>query len=147
MSPDRALPVWARITGRILRAAVYALGIVVGLADLNAPSPVILDAVQPPWMHMWAWIATTAGVVGLLAVAAWRWRWEYVASAALGLALAARAIGVWSTVDESAVRVAAAASITIAALACLLRTLDLTVFAIRTSAAVIHTRGGVRLRA
>jgi len=140
MSPDRQLPLWARIIGRILRATLYALGVAMGVGDLIATSPVIRDAVGLPALQLWGWLAVVAGTVGCVATLTWRWRWEYIATCALSLALAARAVAVWATVDDVAVRIAPAAGMTIAALACVLRGLDLTVFAIRTSAAALRTR-------
>ncbi|MCR6703165.1 MAG: hypothetical protein NVV66_00150 [Cellulomonas sp.] len=141
VSPDRQLPPWARVTGRVLRASMYALGVVVGIGDLVATSPVIRDSVGLPALQVWGWLAILSGLVGCVAVLTWRWRWEYVATCALSLALAARAVAVWATVDDVVARIAPAAGMTIAALACVLRGLDLTIFAIRTtSAAVLRTR-------
>lgn len=143
-APDSGLPRWARIVGRLARVAVYALGAVVGISDIWARSDVIADAVGEPWVQVWGWLAIVSGTVGALAVIAWRWRWELVASSALGLAFAARAVGVWATVHDTASRTAPASVMTLAALTCLLRTLDLTTFAVRTSAVAIRVRRRAR---
>ncbi len=135
--PDTGLPSWARVTGRVLRVAVYAMGVVVGVGDLWHRSPVIADTVGEPWVLASGWVAIVAGTVGVAAVVAWRWRWEYVATCALALALSVRAVGVWAGVDDVAYRLAPAAGMTIAVLACALRGLDLTIFAIRTTAAAL----------
>lgn len=119
---------------------MYALGMTVGLGDLLVTSPVILDSIDTPILRLGGWLAVISGAVGFAAVLAWRWRWEYVATCALSLALAARAVAVWATVDDTATRVAPAAGMTMAALACVLRGLDLTIFAIRTSSAVLRSR-------
>lgn len=136
------MPRWARVVGRVARASLYALGVVVGAGDIWWRSEVITDAVGLPWVLVWGWLAIASGAVGAVAVIAWRWRWEYVATAALSFAFAARAVGVWATVDDLTTRLAPAAVMTIAAIACMLRALDLTVFAIRTSAAAIRARHG-----
>lgn len=138
--PDSGLPRWARVIGRVGRASVYGLVAVVGWADLLRTSPVITDSITYPWVVVLAWAALVSGLVGLGAVVVWRWRWEWVATWAAATALGARAAAVWLTVDDDPLRLAPAAGITIAALACILRGFDLTVFAIRTSAAVLRAR-------
>jgi len=142
--PDSGLPRWAQVAGRLARVAIYALGVVVGIGDVWVRSDVIADAVGVPWVLVWGWLALASGTIGALAVIAWRWRWELVASAALAFAFAARAVGVWATVDDLPSRIAPAAVMTIAALSCLLRALDLSVFASRTSAMAIRVRRRAR---
>lgn len=139
--PDSGLPRWARILGRVLRASVYALGVAVGVGDAWHTSPVILAVIPDRWVLVWAWGAMISGAIGLIAVAAWRWRWELVACTALGAVLAARAVAVWASVGVVDERIAPAAGMTIASVACILRGLDLTVFAMRTTAAARASRG------
>jgi hypothetical protein len=137
--PDSNLPRWARILGRYLRGAAYALAVVLAAADVWLTSPVIASVPRGQVVTV-ASVTAVMGALGLVSVAAHRWRCEWVAASFVAFGLAGRAWPVWWSIGDDPVRLAAAAGMTIAAIGIGLRSLDLWVFATKTRDAAHRAR-------
>jgi uncharacterized protein YjeT (DUF2065 family) len=140
VSPDRQLPEWARVTGRILRTLGYVLAVAVGIGDVWFTSPVIGDTAGALAPLVWGWTLIIAGTSSAAAVVLWRWRWEWVCVWFLAGAMLSRATTVAVSLPESWLRLSGAACMALAGVLLLLRGLDLTIFAIRTSTAALAAR-------
>lgn len=137
--PDRTLPFWARTVGRVLRTSAGLLAALVGLGDLLSPTPVVIEAAGYPVVRVWSVVLLVFGLCNIVSVIWYKWRWELVFSAVLATALATRAGAVWLTVDDGQ-RIGAAAGMSLASLLFLLRVMDLTHFAVKTSNVVRRWR-------
>ena len=126
--PDRGLPRWAQILGRGLALMTYLLCLTVAVADAAVPAPTI-SATLPAYA-----IAASSGSIALLAsvgivgVLAHRWRMEWIASSVLVFLLLARAVPTWATLGDEPTRLAAAAGMTLGAVAVGRRGFDMWVF-------------------
>lgn len=132
--PDSGLPRWARTTGRILRALLYAFTAVVGVGDLWFTSTAVTDSTSSGQFVVGGITCLAAGLIAVAAVILRRWRWEWVAASVAAFTLLGRAVPVWFSLEANPLRLAAAAGMTVAAIGVGLRSLDLWVFARKTGA-------------
>lgn len=124
------LPPWLRFVGRALRVSGYVLLAVAGVGDLVYPDRGVADG---PVGVIVAVALVVLSVVASGGVILHRWRWEWSASFWLAVVVAARAYVTWSSPSPPP-PLSSGAFVTFALVALLLRGLDLTVFALRTSA-------------
>ena len=126
--PDSGLPRWARVLGRGLALMTYLLCLTVAVADAALPAPTIA-ATLPVYAITASSVAIALlAVVGMVGVFAHRWRMEWVASSVLVFLLLARAVPTWATLMEQPTRLAAAAGMTLGAVAIGRRAFDMWVF-------------------
>lgn len=130
--PDSGLPPWARTIGRTLRALLFAFTVVVAVGDIWFTSSVIIASSSTDQFLAGGAAGLLAGSAGLAGVLLRRWRWEWVAASVAAFTLASRALPVWFTLGDNALRLSAAAGMTVAAIGMAYRALELWVFAVTT---------------
>lgn len=131
------LPNWLRTLGRLLRISSYGWLVFVAIGDLRYTPAEFLD--RPLAVIAWSIPLGILALAAMVAVALRRWRWEWTLAFWLAGVVALRAATVWSTPGPPP-PLAGGSLVTFAVTCLLLRGLDLTVFAVRTSAWKIRAR-------
>lgn len=131
------MPAWLRRIGRFARLASYILVAGIALGDLLYAVPV--RSKNDTVIDWWSAVMITVAMIGFFSVVIHRWRWEWNIAFWLSLMVCLRAIFVWTTPGPPP-PISDGSLTTVVAIFLFLRGVDLTRFAIKTSAWKIRIR-------
>lgn len=134
-----SLPRWLRVVGRVLRLGSYVALVMLAVGDLLLTPTEFTE--RPILVLVWSVPLVVLSLLAIYAVSRHLWRWEWTLTFWLAACVALRALTVWSYPGPP-YPLSSGALVTFSSIMLCLRGLDLTVFAVRTSAWKIRALGG-----